>query len=134
MLALRLEHHRQGAMNVTVRNIITSMRLMSAVDWAEFFEGVSLVDIIPLFEALEPLRSGRDIMAKLFALPVYRRQLELRGNLQEVMIGYSDSNKDGGILASLWNLYRAQQNLAAVGEKHGVRIIFFQIAGHRQSL
>ena len=52
-----------------------------------------------------------------------------RGLTQQVMIGYSDSNKDGGILASLWNLYRAQQNLTKVGAKHGVRIVFFHGRG-----
>ena len=92
-------------------------------------EGVSLVDIIPLFEALEPLRSGRDIMAKLFELPVYRRQLELRGKLQEVMIGYSDSNKESGFLQSAWALYRAQEAIAALGRSSGITIRFFHGRG-----
>ncbi|MBA4188794.1 MAG: phosphoenolpyruvate carboxylase [Planctomycetaceae bacterium] len=92
-------------------------------------EGVSLVDIIPLFEALEPLRSGRDIMARLFALPIYRRQVELRGNLQEVMIGYSDSNKESGFLQSAWALYRAQEAIAALGRISKITIRFFHGRG-----
>jgi phosphoenolpyruvate carboxylase len=92
-------------------------------------EGASFIDIIPLFEALEPLRSGRDIMAKLLALPVYRRQVELRGNLQEVMIGYSDSNKESGFLQSAWALYRAQEDVTALGRSAGVTVRFFHGRG-----
>ncbi|MFO0822647.1 MAG: phosphoenolpyruvate carboxylase [Gemmataceae bacterium] len=92
-------------------------------------DGVSLLDIIPLFEALEPLRSGRDIMAKLFSLPIYRKQVELRGNLQEVMIGYSDSNKESGFLQSAWALYRAQEDVSAVGRAVGVTVRFFHGRG-----
>ncbi len=76
---------------------------------------------MPLFEALEPLRSAGGIMAKLFDLPVYRRQLELRGNVQEVMIGYSDSNKESGFLQSAWALYRAQTELTDLGRRRGRR-------------
>ncbi|WP_439623219.1 phosphoenolpyruvate carboxylase [Gemmata sp.] len=92
-------------------------------------EGASFIDIIPLFEALEPLRSGRDIMAKLLALPVYRKQVELRGNLQEVMIGYSDSNKESGFLQSAWALYRAQEDVTALGRSAGVTVRFFHGRG-----
>ncbi len=91
--------------------------------------GVSRIDIVPLFEALEPLRSARGIMAKLFQLPIYRRQLELRGNIQEVMIGYSDSNKESGFLQSAWALYRAQSELTDLGRSAGVTIQFFHGRG-----
>jgi phosphoenolpyruvate carboxylase len=74
---------------------------------------------VPLFEALEPLRSGPGIVAKLLELPVYRRQLELRGNRQEVMIGYSDSNKESGFLQSAWALYRAQTELTELAKRGG---------------
>ena len=92
-------------------------------------EGVSLIDIVPLFEALEPLRSARPILAKLLDLPVYRRQLELRSNRQEVMIGYSDSNKESGFLQSAWALYRAQTELTELGHGAGIRIQFFHGRG-----
>ena len=92
-------------------------------------EGKSLIDIVPLFEALEPLRTGRAIMEKLFKLPVYRRQLELRGNIQEVMIGYSDSNKESGFLQSGWALYRAQVEVTELGKKSGIVIQFFHGRG-----
>jgi len=95
-----------------------------------------LLPVVPLFETIADLERSTSILDAFLSHPVTRRTLEARcdagvtdGLVQQVMIGYSDSNKDGGILASLWNLYRAQQNLAAVGEKHGVRIVFFHGRG-----
>lgn len=93
------------------------------------FRGTSRIDIVPLFEALEPLRNSRAILAKLLDLPIYRRQLELRGNLQEVMIGYSDSNKESGFLQSAWALYRAQSELSQLGRDHGIAVQFFHGRG-----
>lgn len=92
-------------------------------------EGLSRIDIVPLFEALEPLRSGTVIMQKLFSLPIYRRQLELRGDLQEVMIGYSDSNKESGFLQSSWALYQAQESLVALGHRSGITMQMFHGRG-----
>jgi phosphoenolpyruvate carboxylase len=95
-----------------------------------------LLPVVPLFETIGDLERSTGIMEAFLSHPMTQRTLKARrdagltdGLTQQVMIGYSDSNKDGGILASLWNLYRAQQNLAAVGAKHGVRIIFFHGRG-----
>lgn len=87
-------------------------------------DGVSHLDIIPLFEALDPLRAAPRIMARVFALPAYRRQLELRDNTQEVMIGYSDSNKESGFLQSAWALYRAQDEVTGLARAAGVKMRF----------
>jgi len=92
-------------------------------------EGISRVDIVPLFEALEPLRDASPIMDRLYAIPAYRRHLELRGGLQEVMIGYSDSNKESGFLQSAWSLYRAQTELAEAGARAGVAVQMFHGRG-----
>ena len=95
-----------------------------------------LLPVVPLFETIGDLERSTGIMDAFLSHPMTQRTLKARrdagltdGLTQQVMIGYSDSNKDGGILASLWNLYRAQQNLAAIGAKHGVRIIFFHGRG-----
>ena len=95
-----------------------------------------LLPVVPLFETIDDLERSTAILDAFLSHPMTKRTLAARrdagftdGLTQQVMIGYSDSNKDGGILASLWNLYRAQQNLAAVGEKHGVRIVFFHGRG-----
>jgi phosphoenolpyruvate carboxylase len=92
-------------------------------------EGVSRLDIVPLFEALEPLQTASAIMERLLALPAYRRHLELRGNVQEVMIGYSDSSKESGSLQSAWALYRAQGDLVETGRKAGITMQMFHGRG-----
>jgi phosphoenolpyruvate carboxylase len=89
----------------------------------------SAVNIIPLFETIEDLRSCGGIMHSLFSVPYYRQLLESRGDLQEVMLGYSDSNKDGGFLTSNWELYKAERALVEVFEKHGVRLRLFHGRG-----
>jgi phosphoenolpyruvate carboxylase len=87
------------------------------------------LNIVPLFESLEPLRTAPLIMQRLLTLPVYRHHLELRGNLQEVMIGYSDSNKESGPLQSAWALYQAQRALADTGRRTGVTVQMFHGRG-----
>ncbi len=92
-------------------------------------DGVSRLNIIPLFEALQPLVDAATIMNRLFALPVYRTHLTLRDDLQEVMIGYSDSNKESGYLQSVWALYRAQRELVAAGQEIGIVMRMFHGRG-----
>jgi phosphoenolpyruvate carboxylase len=93
-----------------------------------------LLPVVPLFETIDDLRAGPGILREFLQHPVTRRTIaaqtaEGERPRQQVMIGYSDSNKDGGILASLWGLYQAQKALAAVGEAAGVEIQFFHGRG-----
>ncbi len=97
---------------------------------------VSSIPLVPLFETIEDLRNSPAIMDDFLAHPVTKSSLEYHRSrtgakdlVQDIMIGYSDSNKDGGILASAWNLYRAQSRLAETGRKHNVRIRFFHGKG-----
>ena len=87
------------------------------------------VNIIPLFETIEDLRGCGAIMDELFAIPYYRKLLASRGNTQEVMLGYSDSNKDGGYLTANWELYKAELELVKVFEKHGIELRLFHGRG-----
>ena len=87
------------------------------------------VNIVPLFETIEDLRVACGIMEALFAAPVYRKLLANRGDEQEVMLGYSDSNKDGGFITSGWELYRAELGLVEVFARYGVRIRLFHGRG-----
>jgi phosphoenolpyruvate carboxylase len=85
--------------------------------------------IAPLFETLDDLTNAPRILAALFALDVYREHLAQCGNEQTIMIGYSDSNKDGGYLAANWALYQAQENVARVCAEYGVKLTLFHGRG-----
>ena len=87
------------------------------------------INIIPLFETIEDLRGCATIMDELFSLAYYRKLLASRGNMQEVMLGYSDSNKDGGYLTSNWELYKAEVELAKVFTRHGIELRLFHGRG-----
>jgi phosphoenolpyruvate carboxylase len=89
----------------------------------------SRIDVVPLFETLDDLDRAPEVMRALLADPVYTRQLAARGDRQEIMIGYSDSGKDAGILASSWALYRGQEALAALFREHGVALRLFHGRG-----
>ncbi len=85
--------------------------------------------IVPLFETIDDLRAAPAIMRALLKIPVVRRSARQQGGVQEVMIGYSDSNKDGGFVASNWELAKAQRLLTQVGEQAGIGIAFFHGRG-----
>jgi phosphoenolpyruvate carboxylase len=87
------------------------------------------LNIIPLFETIADLRGCGVIMDELFSLPWYRDLLKSRDNTQEVMLGYSDSNKDGGYLTANWELYKAELELAKVFDRHGVNLRLFHGRG-----
>jgi phosphoenolpyruvate carboxylase len=87
------------------------------------------VNIVPLFETIEDLANAGAIMERLLGLSFYNRLLASRGTVQEVMLGYSDSNKDGGFLASTWALYRAEIALTRVFERHGITLRLFHGRG-----
>ena len=87
------------------------------------------INIIPLFETIGDLRNSAHIMQRLFSIPAYRTLVASRGNEHEVMLGYSDSNKDGGFLTSGWELYKAEVELAQVFAANGIRLRLFHGRG-----
>lgn len=89
----------------------------------------SSLDVVPLFETLDDLTNAPSVMKTLLSDATYRKQLEARASRQEVMIGYSDSNKDAGILASSWALYRAQELLNPIFDEAGVKLRIFHGRG-----
>lgn len=89
----------------------------------------STVSVVPLFETIDDLRNAPTVLSALFANDCYLQYLESRGNLQEVMIGYSDSGKDGGIVTSNWELYKVQQQMAQIANKDGIKLRLFHGRG-----
>jgi len=85
--------------------------------------------IVPLLETISDLRRAPAILKELLAVPLVQRSLHVQGKTQEVMIGYSDSNKDGGYLTAHWELAKAQSSLTRLGREHGVAIAFFHGRG-----
>ena len=86
-------------------------------------------NVVPLFETIADLRAAARTMDELLSIPLYARLLASRGAAQEVMLGYSDSNKDGGYLTSRWELYKAQTALVETFRRHGVRLRLFHGRG-----
>jgi len=87
------------------------------------------MNIVPLFETIAGLRECNRVMDELLSLPFYRQLLADRGDVQEIMVGYSDSNKEGGYLTSNWELYKAEVGLVEVFRRHGVKLRLFHGRG-----
>jgi phosphoenolpyruvate carboxylase len=87
------------------------------------------VDVAPLFETVDDLGNGGATVSKVLNNELYREHLAARGNVQHVMLGYSDSGKDSGIASARWALYRAQEELVAVAREAGVRLVLFHGRG-----
>jgi len=87
------------------------------------------LDVVPLFETIDDLQAAPDIMNSVFANPIYQQHLACRDHRQQIMIGYSDSNKDGGYLRANWMLFSAQRNLARTCQQHVVQLTLFHGRG-----
>ncbi|HHD9264901.1 TPA: phosphoenolpyruvate carboxylase [Streptococcus pneumoniae] len=121
-----------------IRQTIIShaISLSDMLELAILLKEVGLVDterarvqIVPLFETIEDLDHSEETMRKYLSLSLAKKWIDSRNNYQEIMLGYSDSNKDGGYLSSCWTLYKAQQQLTAIGDEFGVKVTFFHGRG-----
>ena len=110
-------------------DVLEVLLLMKEASLASAGGEKAMLRIVPLFEAGATLESAPETIEKLLSTPVYRQALLAVGDHQEIMIGYSDSNKDVGYVASGWQAYRAQSRIAEVLRGHGVRWIFFHGRG-----
>ncbi|MGA7594454.1 MAG: phosphoenolpyruvate carboxylase [Gallionella sp.] len=138
MLAAARIHQRFGraalpnhiiSMTESVSDLLELALMLQQVGLLESGAHQLHINIIPLFETIEDLRGCGVIMDELFSLPYYRRLLSSLGNTQEVMLGYSDSNKDGGYVTANWELYKAEVELVKVFAKHGVELRLFHGRG-----
>ncbi len=125
--------------NAAIRNSIIS-NAQSASDLLELAvilkqanlvspEGETTMHLIPLFETIGDLQACPEIMDRLLSIPQYRKLVDSMGGVQEMMLGYSDSNKDGGFITSSWELYKAEIKLIALFKKHQVKLRLFHGRG-----
>ncbi|WP_226037159.1 phosphoenolpyruvate carboxylase [Aquibacillus saliphilus] len=89
----------------------------------------SKIHVAPLLETIEDLKNGPEMIEKLFNIPLYRKHLSARKDLQEIMLGYSDSSKDGGALTANWELYTAQEKIHDIASRHGIKLKYFHGRG-----
>lgn len=122
-LIISMTHH--------VSHLLEVMLLCKETGLWQYNEGNvhSMVDIVPLFETVDDLERSGELMKALYENPIYEQQLKARGNFQEIMLGYSDSNKDGGYWMANWALHKGQKDLAEVSAAYNIELRLFHGRG-----
>ncbi len=131
-----LDQHGDGviesyivSMTQGVDDVLAPAVLAREVGLVDIPSGIARLGFVPLSETIEDLRGVGTMLRELFAVPAYRRLVEIRGDVQEVMVGYSDSNKDGGITTSQWEIHKALREIADVSAHTGIRVVVFHGRG-----
>lgn len=119
------------SMCTSVSDLLEPMILLKEVGLISHQDGqvAGTLDIIPLFETIEDLQAGAGVLQAAWNIPLYRSYVSQRGDLQEVMLGYSDSNKDGGYFAANWALYAAETDIVDVAKRNDIRLRLFHGRG-----
>jgi phosphoenolpyruvate carboxylase len=105
------------------------LQLIDLFLWSGWKKDALTIDFVPLFETVNDLKDAAAIMEKLYTHPFYKEHLNSRGNQQTIMLGFSDSTKDGGYLMANWSIYQAKVELTAMARKYGVGLAFFDGRG-----
>lgn len=105
------------------------LQLIDLFLWSGWQKDSLTVDFMPLFETVNDLTRAGEIMEQLYTHPYYAQHLKMRGNRQTIMLGFSDSTKDGGYLMANWSIYKAKVELTAMARKYGVSLAFFDGRG-----
>jgi phosphoenolpyruvate carboxylase len=138
LCTIRLMHQiqKQNGEKASHRFIISNcqqasdiLQLMNLFLWCGWTKEDLTIDFMPLFETVNDLKSAADVMEKLYTHPVYKEHLKKRGNRQMIMLGFSDSTKDGGYLMANWSIYKAKVELTAITKKYDIELAFFDGRG-----
>lgn len=105
------------------------LQLIDLFLWSGWKKDSLSVDFMPLFETVNDLKHAAGVMESLYNHPCYKEHLQKRGNLQTIMLGFSDSTKDGGYLMANWSIYKAKVELTATARKYGIDLAFFDGRG-----
>jgi phosphoenolpyruvate carboxylase len=114
-----------------VSHLLEAMLICKETGLIQYVDGklVSHVDVVPLFETIDDLTRSAELMRELYESPLYSMQLQARNGFQEIMLGYSDSNKDGGYWMANWSLHKAQKQLAEVSNQYNIDMRLFHGRG-----
>ncbi|MBL4676317.1 MAG: phosphoenolpyruvate carboxylase [Mucilaginibacter sp.] len=105
------------------------LQLIALHLWSGWEKDKLSIDFMPLFETVNDLKHASEVMERLYTHPFYKSHLKKRGNKQTIMLGFSDSTKDGGYLMANWSIYKAKVELTAMARKHGIQLAFFDGRG-----
>ncbi len=132
MKQIQFSNGEKGCQRFIISNCQQASDILQLIDlflWSGWKKDELSVDFMPLFETVNDLKSSAQVMESLYTHPFYKEHLKKRGNLQTIMLGFSDSTKDGGYLMANWSIYKAKVELTTMARKYGIDLAFFDGRG-----